>query len=136
MSDYRKLPEDDYLDRTIETIRNHRDCWPQWVNIFADEIKRLRKRATKTEAALAAIAANAESWHGDDAAKGRALAVIAGWARNPTTIPPQVLAPPAEGGETCPRPDGSLCGSCPDCVADAVNDAQWADASPPAEGSK
>jgi hypothetical protein len=27
------------------------------------------------------IAANAESWHGGDAAKGRALNVIAGWAR-------------------------------------------------------
>lgn len=31
--------------------------------------------------ALVRIKENAESWHGDDAAKGRALAVIAGWAK-------------------------------------------------------
>jgi len=33
-----------YLERTIATVRNHRDadnCWPQWANIFADEIERL-----------------------------------------------------------------------------------------------
>lgn len=33
-----------YLERTIETVRNHRDadnCWPSWANIFADEIERL-----------------------------------------------------------------------------------------------
>ena len=37
--------ERDYIDRTIATVRNHRDadnCWPQWANIFADEIERLR----------------------------------------------------------------------------------------------
>lgn len=36
--------ERDYLERTIATVRNHRDadnCWPQWANIFADEIERL-----------------------------------------------------------------------------------------------
>lgn len=36
---------DDYIDRTIATVRNHRDadnCWPQWANIFADEIEALR----------------------------------------------------------------------------------------------
>lgn len=35
--------ERDYLERTIATVRNHRDadnCWPQWANIFADEIER------------------------------------------------------------------------------------------------
>ena len=35
----------DYIDRTIATIRNHRDadnCWPQWANILADEIEDLR----------------------------------------------------------------------------------------------
>ena len=37
--------------------------------------------------ALDAIADNARSWHGDDAAKGRALAVIWGWARDPSTVP-------------------------------------------------
>jgi hypothetical protein len=34
----------DYLERTILTVRNHRDAdnmWPQWANIFADEIERL-----------------------------------------------------------------------------------------------
>ena len=34
----------DYLERTIATVRNHREadnCWPQWANIFADEIERL-----------------------------------------------------------------------------------------------
>lgn len=34
----------DYLTRTIETIRNHRDadnCWPQWANRLADEVERM-----------------------------------------------------------------------------------------------
>lgn len=34
----------DYIERTIETVRNHRDSenmWPQWANILADEIERL-----------------------------------------------------------------------------------------------
>jgi hypothetical protein len=34
----------DYLERTIATVRVHRDAdnlWPQWANIFADEIERL-----------------------------------------------------------------------------------------------
>lgn len=38
------LRERDYLERTIATVRNHRDaenCWPSWANIFADEIERL-----------------------------------------------------------------------------------------------
>ena len=38
------MSERDYLERTIATVRNHRDadnCWPQWANIFADEIERL-----------------------------------------------------------------------------------------------
>jgi len=42
---YRHI-ERDYLERTIATVRNHRDadnCWPQWANIFADEIERLWK---------------------------------------------------------------------------------------------
>ena len=35
--------ERDYIERTIATVRNHQDadnCWPQWANIFADEIER------------------------------------------------------------------------------------------------
>ena len=38
------IHEREYLERTIETVRNHRDAensWPQWANIFADEIERL-----------------------------------------------------------------------------------------------
>jgi hypothetical protein len=34
--------EADYIARTIETVRNHKDadnCWPQWANIFADQIE-------------------------------------------------------------------------------------------------
>lgn len=37
-------PSRDYLERTIATVRIHREadnCWPQWANIFADEIERL-----------------------------------------------------------------------------------------------
>jgi archaellum component FlaC len=42
-----------YIDRTIATVRNHRDAdnmWPQWANIFADEIEDLREdlKALKT----------------------------------------------------------------------------------------
>ena len=35
--------ERDYIERTIATVRNHQhadNCWPQWANIFADEIER------------------------------------------------------------------------------------------------
>src|SRR5262245_31280817 len=38
------VSERDYLERTIATVRNHRsadNCWPQWANIFADEIESL-----------------------------------------------------------------------------------------------
>lgn len=34
----------DYIERTIATVRNHADAdssWPQWANVFADEIERL-----------------------------------------------------------------------------------------------
>lgn len=31
----------------------------------------------------------------------------------------------------CPLPDGSLCGTCPDCQADAINDARWPDGGEP-----
>lgn len=40
------VSERDYLERTIATVRNHcgaDNCWPQWANIFADEIERLWK---------------------------------------------------------------------------------------------
>ena len=47
--------ERDYIDRTIETVRQHKDsdnCWPQWANIFADEIDHLRAEVA-AERALA-----------------------------------------------------------------------------------
>jgi len=40
----------DYIDRTIATVRNHRNadnCWPQWANIFADEIEDLRAELSR-----------------------------------------------------------------------------------------
>lgn len=48
ISDHRKstIAERDYLERTIATVRQHEDAdnsWPQWANIFADEIERLWK---------------------------------------------------------------------------------------------
>ena len=42
-----------YIARTLTTVRNHRDaenCWPQWANIFADEIERLWKIEDKQAA--------------------------------------------------------------------------------------
>ena len=42
----RQHHERDYIERTIATVRNHQgadNCWPQWANIFADEIERLWK---------------------------------------------------------------------------------------------
>jgi len=39
-----KVHDRSYLERTIATVRNHRNadnCWPSWANIFADEIERL-----------------------------------------------------------------------------------------------
>jgi hypothetical protein len=48
VSEHRKrgVHERDYLEKTIETVRQHAEadnCWPQWANIFADEIERLWK---------------------------------------------------------------------------------------------
>lgn len=43
MSEHRSSA--DYIDRTIETVRVHRsseNSWPQWANLFADEIEDLR----------------------------------------------------------------------------------------------
>lgn len=50
--------ERDYIDRTIETVRNHRDadnCWPQWANIFADDIEDHRKALVQERAARNAV---------------------------------------------------------------------------------
>lgn len=45
------------------------------------EVLKYAAMAFRYSTALGAIKDNAEAWHGDDAAKGRALAVIAKWAR-------------------------------------------------------
>jgi hypothetical protein len=50
--------ERDYIARTIATVRNHKDadnCWPQWANIFADQIESLEaelERVTATNTKL------------------------------------------------------------------------------------
>ena len=53
--------EPDYIDRTIETVRNHQgadNCWPQWANIFADDIEDLRTEIAR----LAPIEDAARAW--------------------------------------------------------------------------
>ena len=66
--------ERDYLERTIETVRNHRDadnCWPQWANIFADEIERLwaerdeLRTALEAMRTLAIIADQGDPWYAE-----------------------------------------------------------------------
>jgi len=47
----------------------------------AVELERLRVENERLRTMVARIRNNAEAWHGDDAAKGRALAVIAEWAQ-------------------------------------------------------
>lgn len=58
------MNEADYIDRTIATVRNHRDadnCWPQWANAFADEIEKLRaEREYLDKAQLDLVACRAE----------------------------------------------------------------------------
>jgi len=57
---YRSLTRDDYLVRTIATVRNHRgaasdwNTWVQWANIFADEIERLWDEVEGYQRALVA----------------------------------------------------------------------------------
>jgi hypothetical protein len=50
--------ERDYIARTIETVRNHKDadnCWPQWANIFADQIESLEAELERVTAALRSL---------------------------------------------------------------------------------
>jgi hypothetical protein len=50
--------ERDYIARTIETVRNHKDadnCWPQWANIFADQIESLEAELERVTAAAASV---------------------------------------------------------------------------------
>ena len=50
--------EPDYIARTIETVRNHKDaenCWPQWANIFADQIEAYAAVVERYENALAKL---------------------------------------------------------------------------------
>jgi arylsulfatase A-like enzyme len=47
--------ERDYIARTIATVRIHKDadnCWPQWANIFADQIESLEAELERVTAAL------------------------------------------------------------------------------------
>jgi hypothetical protein len=61
-----RLPhEPDYIARTIETVRNHKDadnCWPQWANIFADQIEALTAENKTLRAALSSALANDAQW--------------------------------------------------------------------------
>lgn len=70
--------ERDYLERTIATVRNHRgadNCWPQWANIFADEIERL----WQVESAAAEVAGN--GYGSIDHRAFYALRESLGWSR-------------------------------------------------------
>jgi hypothetical protein len=73
MSDTSRLAhERDYIARTIETVRNHKDadnCWPQWANIFADQIESLEAELERVtdenealRAALSGALANDAQW--------------------------------------------------------------------------
>jgi hypothetical protein len=97
----RHRSQPDYIDRTIETVRNHRDadnCWPSWANIFADEIEDLRAdlaKATSTASPEnpgapentspsgdAAIVREAiYAWLNDEKPEGRGGAALAALAR-------------------------------------------------------
>lgn len=49
------MADRDYIDRTIETVRNHRDgdnVWPQWANLLADEVERLREESHREREAM------------------------------------------------------------------------------------
>lgn len=50
------------------------------IRLLEEENQRLREALEAARSEFHAIRANAESFHKDDVAKGRALAVIAGWA--------------------------------------------------------
>jgi hypothetical protein len=50
--------ERDYLERTIETVRQHRsadNCWPSWANIFGDQIEWMWAEQAKLDAALSEL---------------------------------------------------------------------------------
>lgn len=64
----RHRSEADYIDRTIATVRNHRgadNCWPQWANIFADEIEALRADRDALAARVAELEAKLASTEAD-----------------------------------------------------------------------
>jgi hypothetical protein len=57
--------ERDYIARTIATVRIHKDadnCWPQWANIFADQIESLEAELERVTAALR-FYADPETWN-------------------------------------------------------------------------
>jgi hypothetical protein len=57
--------ERDYIARTIATVRIHKDadnCWPQWANIFADQIESLEAELERVTAALLFIVNEGRVW--------------------------------------------------------------------------
>ena len=71
--------------------------------------------ARKLLRALRAIAANAEAHHAGEDGKARALAVIAGWARQPSTVPP------GTGIENACKCDDERLPWCQECI-DVMNE--------------
>jgi hypothetical protein len=76
--------ERDYIARTIETVRNHKDadnCWPQWANIFADQIESLEAELERVTAALRRIADENDPLLGIGSESEFARDALAGGAR-------------------------------------------------------
>jgi hypothetical protein len=74
--------------------RTDRSVTVLYVSLLPDGVMARLRRA---ERALEAIEQNALSWHCDDEAKGRALGVIAQWARDPSSIPEGIKTNNREG---------------------------------------
>jgi hypothetical protein len=81
---------EDFFELVTDALLTH---FPEALDAEAKQAA--EGRLAVTEDALRRIAENAESWHGDNEAKGRALGVIAGWAREALS---RVTAPAADGG--------------------------------------
>lgn len=66
--------------------------WRESLKHHAEKYLELLARAAELETALEAIARNAEAWHGppEDSRHAAALAVIAKWARDPSTVPEEI----------------------------------------------
>jgi hypothetical protein len=94
----------DYIERTIATVRNHREadnCWPQWANIFADEIEALWHERDGLRWLLDNLATMAE-----DENPHLALAVLQAARAEPKDAPPFAAVPDPEGRKE------SYCANC------------------------